>query len=478
MTRFTAPKKFLDHIDAETASTLISAAADIALIVDQDGVIRDVSIENEDLASDVGDKWLNQAWLQTVTVESRPKIEALLRDAASHAIPRWRQVNHPIERGRPDLPVSYRALPAGNARRFIALGRDLRSVSAMQRRLLDVEQSIERDYAARRFAETRYNLLFQISSEAVIVLDAGSQKVTEANPAAAQLLGTTVKRLIGRGFPEGFDPASTQAINGMLAAVRVAGHAPEIRARRAPSEAELLARATMFRLGTSAYFLVQLEAQERDGDGPILSKARTRVLDVIENSPDGLVITDTEGRIVFANRAFLDLIQIPTEEQARGALLEKWLGRPGADLNALTANLRQHESVRMFATTLRGEYGSTVEVEISAVSVPEGERPCIGFSVRNVDRRLSMERRPASELPRTIMQLTEMVGRVALKDMVRESTDAIERLCIEAALELAGDNRASAAEILGLSRQSLYVKQHRYGLGDLAPADPEDPPNP
>ena len=58
-----------------------------------------------------------------------------------------------------------------------------------------------------------------------------------------------------------------------------------------------------------------------------------------------------------------------------------------------------------------------------------------------------------------------------LKDLVRETTDLIERLCIEAALELTGDNRASAAEMLGLSRQSLYVKLRRYGLGDLADND-------
>jgi DNA-binding NtrC family response regulator len=44
----------------------------------------------------------------------------------------------------------------------------------------------------------------------------------------------------------------------------------------------------------------------------------------------------------------------------------------------------------------------------------------------------------------------------------------IERLCIEAALELTNDNRATAAEMLGLSRQSLYVKLRRYGLGDLS----------
>jgi len=70
-------------------------------------------------------------------------------------------------------------------------------------------------------------------------------------------------------------------------------------------------------------------------------------------------------------------------------------------------------------------------------------------------------------------QLTELVGRVPLKDLVRESTDMIEKLCIEAALEITGDNRASAAEILGLSRQSLYAKLRRYGLGELTPTDAE-----
>ena len=61
---------------------------------------------------------------------------------------------------------------------------------------------------------------------------------------------------------------------------------------------------------------------------------------------------------------------------------------------------------------------------------------------------------------------------------MRETTDVIERLCIEAALELTRDNRASAAEMLGLSRQSLYVKLRRYGLGDLEGGEGggEDPP--
>ena len=156
-----------------------------------------------------------------------------------------------------------------------------------------------------------------------------------------------------------------------------------------------------------------------------------------------------------------------SEEQARGESLDRWVGRPGVDLDALIATIREHGSVRHFSTIMRGEYGSNEEVEVSAVSVLTGEHPCYGFTIRNIGRREPAKPRRPRELPRSVEQLTQLVGRVTLKELVRETTDVIERLCIEAALELTGDNRASAAEMLGLSRQSLYSKLRRFGLGDL-----------
>ncbi len=56
-----------------------------------------------------------------------------------------------------------------------------------------------------------------------------------------------------------------------------------------------------------------------------------------------------------------------------------------------------------------------------------------------------------------------------LKEIVGETVDLIEKLCIEAALKLTKNNRASAADMLGLSRQSLYVKMRRFGLDRGAP---------
>jgi transcriptional regulator PpsR len=301
----------------------------------------------------------------------------------------------------------------------------------------------------------------------VLVLDAASQRIVEANPASAELLGSAARRLIGRAFPEKFDDAGTRALQGLLAAARTTGAADEVRVHSDDLERDFLVSASLFRQEDNAYFLVRLRQVDAAGTADAIPRSRSRVLEVIERMPDGFLTTDLQGRILTANHAFLDLAQVAAEDQVRGESLDRWLGRPGVDLDVLLANLRQHGSVRTFATTLRGEYGTLADVEISGVAVTGPEPACLGFMVRNVSRRAAApSTRVARELPRSVEQLTELVGRVSLKDLVRETTDVIEKLCIEAALELTNNNRVSAAEMLGLSRQSLYVKLRRFGLVD------------
>jgi transcriptional regulator PpsR len=193
------------------------------------------------------------------------------------------------------------------------------------------------------------------------------------------------------------------------------------------------------------------------------------LLKLMEGSPDGFVVTSASGDVITANAAFARLAQLPGEEHAQGERLDRWLGRTGVDLDILLSNLRQHGSVRLFGATLRGELGDPSEVEISAVTVMNGGQPCFGFAIRDISRRLPPDTAREGRLPPSLDHLSGLIGRVALKDLVREATDVIERLCIEAALELTKDNRASAAEVLGLSRQSLYTKLRRYGMGPLAP---------
>lgn len=468
---FRTPKKSIGTLDADIAAKVIAAAADIALVIDKDGVIRDISVGNGDWPRRDYEPWIGQRWIDTVTVESRAKIEALLKDAGGEGAPRWRQVNHPIA-GGPDIPVLYATVRVGSEGRVVALGRDLRTVAALQQRLVDAQQSMEREYARLRHAETRYRLLFQIASEAVLIVEGSSQRIIEANPAASELLGIPDKRMIGRSVRDLFMPAAAEAIDGLIATVRATGRAEDVEARLKDTTRDFSIAASLFRQDNASHILVRLQPLQ-PGGAITLPKAKSRLISVVEKLPDAFVVTDLDRRILTANTAFLDLAQLGTEVQAKGQPLDRWLGRSGVDLDVLTVNLREHGSVRHFSTVLRGEYGTTEDVEVSAVSVPEGETPCYGFTMRNVGRRSVIEFRPDRKIAPSVAHLTNLVGRVSLKDLVREATDVIERLCIEAALEQTRDNRASAAEMLGLSRQSLYAKLRRYGLGDLGPEDDE-----
>ncbi len=471
---FKSPRDTLGPLDPDAAATLITAASDIALIVDDEGIIRDLAFNSERLALDLGvtEDWVGRAWVDVVSVDSRGKVEALLRPTGSGGPPRWRHVNHLGDRGG-SVPVLYSTVQLAEKGSVVAFGRDLTDISELQQRLVDAQQSMERDYSRLRHVETRYRLLFEMSSEAVIIIDAGTMKLVEANPAAREMFGEHWKRVLGRSFTDAFAAESQDAMQTMLAAVRATGRAEDVRVTLGESMRDVSASGSMFRQEGASLFLIRLSAVALDRP-VVMPEAKMKLLKLIENAPDGFVVVGPDERIIAANAAFCEMVQLNSEEQARDQPLDRWLGRPGVDLDVLLANLRQRGAVRLFATVLRGEFGETVDVEISAVSMVNGGQPCFGFAIRNVGRRpqAGTATQLPRELPRTVEQLTELVGRIALKDLVREATDVIEKLCIEAALELTGDNRASAAEMLGLSRQSLYVKLRRYGLGDLAEEQP------
>lgn len=464
-TGFASMETSLSGLTPVDSGRVLEATSDVALVIDSQGLIQDLAFGSADMSGEGFEGWIGRPWIDTVTVESRPKVAAMLADAGAGRPPRWRQVNHPTPAGT-DVPVMYSAVPCGRTGRVIAVGRDLRGIAQLQQRLVDAQQAIEQDYWRLRHAETRYRLLFEMASEALLIVDAAHRKIVEVNPAAAALLGEPARRLTGQSFPRSLDDEGTRTVSDLLDAVKVAGRADAVQVRQADRPGTLSVSASIFQQDGTSLFLVRLSPRRGAGEAPAPDAAKLRMLQVIDNSPDAMVVTDLDGRVILANRTFLDLSQVPHLEQARGQSLDRWFGRPGVDLNVLLANLRRHGSVKLFATTLRGEFGAASEVEISAVAVTDPEAPCHGFVIRNVGPRLGRDTRAEGHLPRSVQQLTELVGRVSLKELVREATDVIERLCIEAALEVTGDNRASAAEMLGLSRQSLYVKLRRYGLGE------------
>jgi transcriptional regulator PpsR len=457
---FEYPDQSLGTLDTDAVARLIVTAADVALILDGEGVVVDVAFHQEELGTELAGypTWVGRAWADIVTADSQAKVTTLLQDATGNAIPRWRHINHPSANG--SVPILYTAVQVGDGR-IVAVGRELKAIASLQQRLVEAQQSMERDYSKLRLMETRYRLLFQMSLEPFLIVDASNLKVIEVNPAAVRVMGPGAGPLAGRAIFEAFDAGSTQALQALLSIVRAAGRGDDVRARLADGEQEFDVSALLFRHDNIQLFLVRLSSVL--AAAAQVPKIKWKLLKLVESAPDGFVVTNADGRIMAANGAFLEIAQLASADQAEGQMLERWLGQTAVDLNVLIANLRQRGSVRLFASILRGEHGGSTAVEISVMN---SERECFGFSIRNVGRRLRSDAQ-APHMPHSVEQLTELVGRVSLKDLVRETTDIIERLSIETALEMTGDNRASAAEMLGLSRQSLYVKLRRYRLAEF-----------
>lgn len=457
---FRSPSTALGSLGSDTAAQVLAAAGDVTLVIDKKGVIEDLAVGGEELTFDQVESWLDRPWIETVTPESRPKVEEMLRDAAANLPPRWRQINQHTAKG--ETPVRYLAVAASAKGGVIAVGRDLSAVSRMQQRLLRAQRSMEADFARMRQAESRYRLLFQIAAEAVMVVDAQSRRVVEGNPAAQRLAGLDRATLVGRPLAGVLHPESREPAANALAAVQATGRSETLNVRLS-NGAEARLTAALFRQEQAAHFMLRLVPAD-----PSVQDAEesARVLDLLDRLPDAFVLADGQLNILAANPAFLDLVMAVNKHQVLGRPVEEFIGRPGVDLKVLISNLKEHGAVREFFTVLRTRFDTQEEVDISAVYTPAG-RGHFGFVVRAARERVSAVTHP--ELGRSAAQLAELVGRVSLKEIVRETTEIIEQLCIEAALKLTSDNRATAAEMLGLSRQSFYSKLHRYGLGNLVP---------
>ena len=462
MNNITSPAHVLGQLNPDEVAHIVQASADISLTLNRDGVIQSIAFGNPDLRSPNLEGWVGKNWLDVVTSESRPKIQPPLQDGNETSLSRFRQINVPSP-GSADLPLLCATLKIGSTGQIIALARDLREISLLQQRLVDAQQAIERDYTRLRQLETRYRVLFEMASEAVIVLDANSFKIIEANPRAADLLGDSVKKLNGRLLMDYLTKGDRIQVQSLLSKVAYTSTVADLNTS-IQSGQEVYLSAAPFRNENQSLILVTLKRAGEFIDRQD-SSAQSLVIQALENAPDGFIVTNSAGKILTANQAFLRLIMSDKLEQILNESLDRWLERSSVDLRVMLSNLQEKGAIKLFATSIRDSFGTLHPVEISAVSVPY-PHACLGFTIREVGSRIRSKIQPEESITRSSEELTQLVGRLPLKEIINETTDLIEQLCIKAALDLTRGNRVSASEMLGLSRQSLYIKLRKYNLSD------------
>ncbi len=456
---FKHPELHLATADAKTVAGLVSAASDLTLVLDGDSVIKDLA---HNLDRPVGlemPAWRGLPVEQVVRVSSRRTLKKALDVARLGKRADRFDVHHLLQGGR-DLPMQYAAFGLGADGGIVMMGRDLRPVSDLQSRLLAARQSQERDVQGKKHAEAHYRLLFETAADAIAIVDAATGVIKEANARAAALLGFTTASASGRKFVSAFDKTNRAAVMSMLTVAQASGRPTKLHLE---GDVEVSLSADLFRAGDRKLIMVRMSQSAPGND---YAASEKRIVALVRNASEAVVLTDSEGKVLWANEAFLVLAEIPLPALALGRRLDDFLQWSVVDQDLLLQNARRYGRALSFSSTIKGASGQMARLAVSVVHMAEGEPSGYGFVMHVQPQENAHASGGSSDLAHAAENLVEMVGRVPMKDMVRDSTDVIERMCIEAALKLTGDNRASAARVLGLSRQALYLKMNRFGITD------------
>ena len=441
---------------------IIATASDLSVVVSPEGRILSVLRNPDSRQLAEADAWEGQDIRDCLAPDSVGKVDTCLgRMRQSGASVAGVELNH-TGRGGAEFPLRYSFHRIGPDGTVLMLGRDLRPIAEMQEQLVKAQLALEQDYELQRDYDTRYRVLMEVTTEPLLFVSIGTGKITDANAAAASTLGLARESAPGTTLAAEFEGKKrAEFVEALTHAAITEGAAPvEAKLKRSGEAVRLIPSA--FRAAGERMLLVRLSGAEQPlaGTNALTEDLQALFLDGV----DGIVFTDADGVIRAANEAFLGLTDAAHVSSVKGRSLGQFLARGTVDLKVLLENAERAGQMRMYATKLASEYGTHVAVEISVTHLADRSHPAFVFVIRDASRAEAMRKPGLGVTDDAMRSVMELVGSATLKDIVAETTDVVEKLCIETAVELTRNNRVAAAEMLGLSRQSLYVKLRKYGL--------------
>lgn len=435
----------LSDLAPAVAATVVRVAGDVALVIGEDGVIRNVADGRQLLARRAHD-WVGMRWADTVSQSARGRAETLLREAREHGVSRRSELNHPGAEGA-EIPFSWAAVRLGEGGPLLAVGRDLRAVTAIQQRFQETQLSLERSYWQRRLNEGQHRQLHQVVHDAVLLLDGASGLVLEANAAAAALFGHVGPDWAGvtlAGLVE-------EGQRGLLAdwlqqdGTRREG-AAGLRLRSARQDAWLELTATQ---------------QQSAGTRALLLRARQTEPEAAAAAQDDVAaVLDSSGRVLCANPAFVALCRADDDAQLRGRTPAALLG-DSEGWAVLLARVRDRGIAEGVSLRLQPPHANPVLASASASALAEGDQQRVGLVLRPVRDAATA---PAPALPADLDSLLLRVGQAPLAVLLADAARLAEARIIEAALRQAQGRPDAAARALQIGEAELQRRLRALGL--------------
>lgn len=438
--RMKPPDEFADLLseaEPSTLASLLAATSDIAIVIGEGNLIRSVVYPGRLSTQLDMDRWPGRPFAEIVTPDSRDLADRLLKSARTAEASQPQPLAHGASDGQ-RIELRYAAAAFDSSRQIMLVGRRIDAMSGKD-------------------ALDPYGRLFEFGSQPALVVDGLSGAIWEASSQAAELLGVTNERLQGGDVFELVAGPWEREARARLRGVVASGRSDSFSAEVGPAGQRFTVTVERHdNGGSTSSLLLRLLPPEHETD---TAPPASGLAELVATIPECLALLDGDGRIRWCNAAFIAAAGLPDSRMAEGRHLDEFLTlSSGGDIGQFLTATADNGEKRHAEISLTGSAGEGVKGQLSvawlANATPPGFGVVIGLS------------RPADRLRASpdVAALMEMVGSVPMKDLVKDTTDVVERLCIEAALRLTGNNRAATARALGLSRQALYLKLERFGL--------------
>ncbi len=448
----------------ETASALERAlrdASDIILILNKDSTVDEVYVSNAKNSLGNLDHWQGQNINALLTEESKPKLKKRLSGVSKQDQPAssFIELNH-VDEGEREFPARYTIHSADDAGAVILVGRDLRATAEVQQQLVRAQLALEKEYEKHRDFDTRYRVLRDNLNEAIIFVDASNGRILDANLLAAKLFNVDSNGLIGQSINSVLKNINRRSALELLLNAATEKDPLPMAAKTAQTKETLKIHPTLFRSAGDMMLLCRLDVGERDASE---AEQLTSALGTLfRTGSDAIVFTDSSGEIRHANEEFLRLCDVVHLSDLKEKMLGDFLLRGSIDQKILLETTAQTGRIKTFATKIKSAHDTETDVEIASCHLNDQPNPYFGFVLRNRSQIEAIRERESSE--KATHNAMELVGTAPLKELVAATADVVEKMCIETAVKLTDNNRVAAAELLGLSRQSFYVRLRKYDL--------------
>ena len=443
---------------------LLRVASDITLSLTASGIIQTVLVSPH--SRTLGDltHWRGRQITDFLTVEAQEKFRRRMEEIAQDREDALRpiELNH-VDRARWEFPIRYAMWREGPDGHLILIGQDMRPLAEIQQQLVAAQVALEKDDDYHRQVETRYRVMLESHERPVLFADAGTGRIIDLNQAAVLLLAADRASITGRKLDQVFMTPGRSSLHAQLGARLADDPAERIEVLSADGTRRLNLHAKPFRAAGVATLMIRVEDRPRE-TADVAAPLDTRLARLVDRTSDGIALLDAAGMLVTCNDAFLSQCDLAHTSEIEGRPISDFLARGSVDQRVLLEQAGRKGALRVYTTRLERAYGNHLAVEIAATTLGDGEGGGYGLIVRDISRR-EAPRDADGQAPQAGMNnVMELVGGTPLKEIVSATTDVIERMCIETALDLTRNNRVAAAEMLGLSRQSLYVKLRKFDL--------------